>query len=87
MENDDSDFGDNYDDEPDEGQRLSYLIHRSYHTPHIEKDPQKTNLFRTRGFVIGKICDIIVDNGSIDNLILVKAVKQLGLKVEDHPRP
>lgn len=89
MEQNDSDFGDNYDDEspPDEGHMLSYLIHRTCHTPHVTKDPQITNLLRTRGTILGKVCDIIVDNGSTDNLISDQAVKKLGLRVENHPKP
>lgn len=53
--------------------RLSYLIHRSCHTPHIDKVAQRTNLFRIRCTVMGKVCDIIVDNGSTDNLNSAKA--------------
>lgn len=87
MEEKDSE--DQLDDEapPDEGHRMSSIIHRSFHVPHNEMDIQRNNLFKTRGTIKGRVCEIIIDNGSTDNLISWKAFKKLGSQVEDHPRP
>lgn len=48
---------------------------------------QRTNLFKTKGIVEDKVSKIIIDNGSIDNLILEKVAAKLGLKMEDHLKP
>jgi len=85
---DEEDYEDQFDDEvpPDEGHTISCLIHMTCHTPHTETESQRPNFFRTRCIIKGKVCDIIIDNGNIDNLISWKIVKKLGLKVESHPR-
>lgn len=89
MEGDEDNSESEYDDEapPDEGQRLSCIIHRICHTPQQEMLSQSNNLFRTRGTIHGKVCDIIIDNGSTDNLISWKAVRKLGLEVKEHKKP
>lgn len=89
IEQDGSYSEDDYDHEtlPDVGYQLSCIIHRSCHIPHTEDLSQRTNLFRTRGTINGKVCNIIIDNGSIDNLISSKAVKKLGLKTQTYPQP
>lgn len=52
VEEQEEDSDEHYDDEelsiPDEGPRLSYLVHRSYYITHTENVSQITNLFRTR---------------------------------------
>lgn len=85
IEQKEDDFDEQYDEEdpPDEGQRLTYLIHRSFYIPHGENVTERENL-SGRGTINGKLCDIIIDNGSTDNLISLKAVQQLGLKVEKY---
>lgn len=47
----------------------------------------KDNLFCTGGNIKDKTIDIIIDNGSIDNLIFVKSVAALKLTTEKHPKP
>nr|GEX13467.1 putative reverse transcriptase domain-containing protein [Tanacetum cinerariifolium] len=37
--------------------------------------------------ILGKVCNFVVDPGSCDNLIAEEAVKKLGLKSENHPKP
>lgn len=48
---------------------------------------QRTNLFRTKGTVKGKACQIIIENGSTNNLISEKEAKKLELPIEEHPKP
>lgn len=87
MEQIDSD--EDYDDETmlDVGHQLSCLIHRDYHVLCTPDMSQRTNLFCTRGTINGKMCNIIIDNGSTDNLISAQAVKKLELPTEAHPKP
>lgn len=35
----------------------------------------------------GKLCDVIVDSGSIDNLVVEDMVQKLGLNRMKHPHP
>ncbi|KAD4888720.1 hypothetical protein E3N88_20793 [Mikania micrantha] len=47
----------------------------------------RSNIFRTKCTNKGKICDIVVDGGSCDNMIATSAVDKLGLTVQNHPNP
>ena len=42
---------------------------------------QRTSLFRTCCKSGGKICKVIIDGGSIDNLVAEEMVQKLGLRV------
>ena len=48
-----------------------------------EENGQRHNLFHTRGMIKDKLCRIIVDNGSCNNI----ASQELGLKQCCHPNP
>ena len=53
-----------------------------------ETEPnQRRSLFRTRCKCEDKCCDVIIDGGSIDNLVSEKMVTKLNLKRQKHPRP
>ncbi|GJV62961.1 RNA-directed DNA polymerase [Tanacetum coccineum] len=41
----------------------------------------RNNIFRTKG----KVCDIIIDGGSCENVVSTYMVEKLGMKTEDHP--
>ena len=43
---------------------------------------QRTNLFRTHSKSGGKVCNVIVDGGGIDNIVTKEMVQKLGLKNE-----
>ena len=47
----------------------------------------RRNLFRTRCKSGGKCWDVIVDGGSIDNLVVEEMVHKLGLKRMRNPCP
>lgn len=73
---------------PDEtSQPLICMFKRLYTTPRIIEANQRHTLFRTRGTVKGKLCDILVDGGSTDNLIARKTVDALKLPIIQHPQP
>jgi len=48
---------------------------------------QRKSLFRTRCKSQGKCCKMVIDSGSIDNLVSTEMVEKLGLKRMKHPTP
>jgi hypothetical protein len=53
----------------------------------IEKLVQRNNLFRTACKTKDKLCKVIIDSGSTDNILSTKIVEKLELKTTAHPRP
>ncbi|GJS67315.1 hypothetical protein Tco_0681879 [Tanacetum coccineum] len=47
----------------------------------------RNNIFRTKCTSKGKVCDMIIDGGSCENVISTYMVEKLGIKTEDHPEP
>ncbi|GKB55490.1 reverse transcriptase domain-containing protein [Tanacetum coccineum] len=47
----------------------------------------RNNIFRTKCTSKGKICDLIIDGGSCENVESTYMVEKLGMKTEDHPEP
>ncbi|GJY43102.1 reverse transcriptase domain-containing protein [Tanacetum coccineum] len=47
----------------------------------------RNNIFRTKCTSKGKICDMIIDGGSCENVVSTYMVEKLGMKTEDHPEP
>ncbi|GKC56636.1 reverse transcriptase domain-containing protein, partial [Tanacetum coccineum] len=45
------------------------------------------NIFRTKCTSKGKICDMIIDGGSCENVVFTYMVEKLGMKTKDHPEP
>jgi hypothetical protein len=52
-----------------------------------EGNSQRHNLFHTRGMIKDKLCRIIVDNGSCNNIASQELVERLRLKQRRHPSP
>ncbi|XP_026455778.1 uncharacterized protein LOC113356752 [Papaver somniferum] len=48
---------------------------------------QRHNIFRSKCYIGGKICNIIIDGGSVENYVATHVVKKLGLPVHPHPVP
>ncbi|XP_035829952.1 uncharacterized protein LOC118479509 [Helianthus annuus] len=74
---------------PDKGETLIAQRVLSTNPNHEVKDNLwlRNNIFRTRCTVKGKVCTIIIDGGSCENMVATVMVEKLGLKVEDHPDP
>eukprot|EP00253_Pinus_taeda_P027360 PITA_27360 len=53
----------------------------------IVEPSQRKTLFRTMCKVQGKCCQMIIDNGSTDNLVSTEVVEKLKLKTMKHPTP
>ncbi|GJX07267.1 RNA-directed DNA polymerase [Tanacetum coccineum] len=47
----------------------------------------RNNIFRTKCTSKGKICDMIIDRGSCENVVSTYMVEKLGMKTEDHHEP
>nr|GEU80454.1 putative reverse transcriptase domain-containing protein [Tanacetum cinerariifolium] len=46
----------------------------------------RNNIFRTKCTSKGKICDMIIDGGSCENVVSTYMVEKLGMKIEDYPK-
>ena len=47
----------------------------------------RTNIFQTRCTSGGKVCQVIVDGGSCENMVSKEMVDKLNLQCEKHPHP
>jgi hypothetical protein len=74
--------------EETEGGR-SLMMHKVLLTPgkEVEESSQRTRLFRTACKTKDRVCKVIVDNGSTDNLVSTEMVEKLELEIIDHPSP
>jgi hypothetical protein len=55
--------------------------------PEIEKPVQRNNLFRTTCKMKDRVCKVIIDSGSTDNLVSTEMVENLELEMTAHPMP
>jgi hypothetical protein len=53
----------------------------------IENPVQRNSLFRTTCKTKDKVCKVIVDSGSTDNLVSTEMVDKLEMKTTTHPKP
>ena len=53
----------------------------------VHEPDKRGNLFKTRCKTKCKCCKLIIDNGSINNLVSTEMVEKLGLKKIPHPTP
>jgi len=78
-----------YDEEPvlvDYGESL--VVIRSLHTTTVKEEPWlRHNIFHTRCTSQGKVCDVIIDSGSCENVVSKYMVEKLELQIKDHPHP
>ena len=78
---------------PDMGENL--MIRRAMVIPGKEENKSsgnedswlRTNIFRTRCTSGGKVCQVIIDSGSCENMVSKEMVDKLKLHCEQHPRP
>jgi hypothetical protein len=80
----------NHDNEiqPDEGDNNCFISLRVLSvTAAKEENGQRHNLFHTRGMIKEKLCRIIVDNGSCNNIASQELVDRMELKQRRHPNP
>jgi hypothetical protein len=69
--------------------RRSLMMRKVLLTPEkeVENSVRRTRLFRTACKTKDRVCKVIVDSGSTDNLISTEMVEKLELETTDHPSP
>ncbi|KAF5470547.1 hypothetical protein F2P56_011051 [Juglans regia] len=55
--------------------------------PKTEEENQRHSIFKTRCTINNKVCNVIIDSGSCENIVSKALVAALALKTEKHPRP
>jgi hypothetical protein len=51
----------------------------------VEEPVQRTSLFRTACKTKDRVCKVIIDNGSTNNIVSIEMVEKLELKTNAHP--
>ncbi|XP_073057399.1 uncharacterized protein [Primulina eburnea] len=79
-------------EDPDEGYEAvvgEALVTRRIMSAQVKEEEtnQRENLFHTRCFVSGKVCNIIIDGGSCTNVASLEMVEKLSLPTLKHPQP
>ncbi|XP_073051376.1 uncharacterized protein [Primulina eburnea] len=79
-------------EDPDEGYKAvvgEALVTRRIMSAQVKEEEtnQRENLFHTRCFVSGKVCNIIIDGGSCTNVASLEMVEKLSLPTLKHPQP
>jgi hypothetical protein len=69
----------------DRGEAL--VVQRSLKVTYVEDEWLRNNIFHTRCTSHEKVCNVIIDGGSCENVMEVTMVEKLKLKIEDHPEP
>ena len=57
------------------------------YTPRKDMDYQRHNIFKTRCTVNQRVCDLIIDSGSSENIVSKTMVDKLQLKTQKHLSP
>jgi hypothetical protein len=74
--------------QPDEGDNNCFISRRVLSVTTVkEENGQRHNLFHTRGMIKDKLCRIIVNNGSYNNIASQELVERMGLQQRRHPNP
>ena len=75
--------------EDEEGMPLgqSLVIQRLLLTPRAKYGDQRNEIFRARCTISTRVCDLIIDSDSVENIASKSLVTKLGLKTEKHPSP
>ena len=78
----------NFEVEDDEGGR-SLMMRKFLLKPEKEAEnlAQRNSLFRTACKIKDRVCKVIVDSGSTDNLVSIEMVEKMELKTIMHPSP
>ena len=77
-----------YDDEViyvDQGKSL--VVQRSLKVDYAEDEWLQNNIFHTRCTSHGKVCDVIINGGSCENVVVATMVEKLKLETEKHSQP
>lgn len=83
-----------YDEDGEEGDVLhrdgnkTLVIQKSLLTPKGDSDEDwsRTNIFHSTCTISEKVCKLLIDNGSYENVVFEEAVPKLQLKTDHHPK-
>ncbi|GJT82494.1 transposon ty3-I gag-pol polyprotein [Tanacetum coccineum] len=70
-----------------EAEQVTYVVQRTLCSPKVSNSSQRNKIFQTKCLVKEKICSIIIDGRSCENLVSKALVKVLKLPTEPHPNP
>ncbi|GKE05922.1 RNA-directed DNA polymerase, partial [Tanacetum coccineum] len=71
----------------EEAEQVTYVVQRTLCSPKVSDSSQRNKIFQTKCLVKEKICSIIIDGGSCENLVSKALVKAFKLPTEPHPSP
>ena len=71
--------------EADEGEML--LLRRALSSEQSEKEEQRENIFHSRCTVQGKVCSLIINEGSSADVVSLSMIEKLNLQSSVHPHP
>ncbi|GJX41755.1 putative nucleotidyltransferase, ribonuclease H [Tanacetum coccineum] len=71
----------------EEAEHVTYVVQRTLCSPKVSDSSQRNKIFQTKCLVKEKICSIIIDGGSCENLVSKALVKAFKLPTEPHPNP
>lgn len=71
----------------DTGEELACIVQRLLLAPKKPNNSQRHKIFRTRCIIRSKVCNVIINSGSSENVVSKAVVKALNLKTERHPSP
>ena len=72
---------------PEEGESLMLKIFLVKTEKKVHEPAERKSVFRTKCKSQGKCCKMVIDSGSIDNLVSTEMVEKLGLERMKHPTP
>nr|GEX00044.1 putative nucleotidyltransferase, ribonuclease H [Tanacetum cinerariifolium] len=67
--------------------QVTYVIQQTLCSPKVGGSSQRNKIFQTKCLVKEKICYMIIDGGSCENLVSKAFVKAFKLPTEPHPNP
>ncbi|GJZ63434.1 hypothetical protein Tco_0619855 [Tanacetum coccineum] len=70
-----------------EAEQVTYVVQRTLCSPKVSDSSQRNKIFQTKCLVKEKICSIIIDGGSYENLVSKVLVKPFKLPTEPYPNP
>lgn len=69
------------------GEPMNYVIQRVILALKTEEENQRYSIFKAHCTINNKVCNVIIDSGSCENIVSKALVVALALKTEKHPRP
>ncbi|GKB85267.1 transposon ty3-I gag-pol polyprotein, partial [Tanacetum coccineum] len=70
-----------------EAEQVTYVVQRTLCSPKVSDSSQGNKIFQTKCLVKEKICSVMIDGGSCENLVSKALVKAFKLPTEPHHSP